>query len=147
MSEQEERDSYIYYHIDPRDSMVKYIGIGKFDRAWSIRRNQRKDSHVVWLEELFKEGYTLSDIVVIRYNQITKQEALLKEKVLINEIKPLYNSLSNTDYWSKNRTYDKELATFAGALHDMGYGYINTALLMGGDRNKHMTIKRMIQNA
>ena len=80
---------YIYQHIDPRNNTLKYIGVGQYDRAWCVRRNQRKNSHVEWIEELYNEGYTLSDVVVISENKLTKEEALEKELVYIKHLKQI----------------------------------------------------------
>lgn len=135
---------YIYTHVDPRDNVLKYIGIGQYDRAWNVRRNQRKQSHVQWLEELYEEGYTLSDVVVITEKGLTKQQALEKELDYIKNLKPEYNEQGNPDHWQRGRKQTVETSTFAKALHEMGYGYQRIAHLMGGNKKNHMTIKRML---
>ena len=135
---------YIYTHVDPRDNVLKYIGIGQYDRAWNVRRNQRKESHVQWLEELYEEGYTLSDVVVITEKGLTKEQALEKELDYIKNLKPEYNELGNPDHWQRGRKQTEETSTFAKALHEMGYGYQRIAHLMGGNKKNHMTIKRML---
>lgn len=135
---------YIYTHVDPRDNVLKYIGIGQYDRAWNVRRNQRKESHVQWLEELYEEGYTLSDVVVITEKGLTKEQALEKELDYIKNLKPEYNELGNPDHWQRGRKQTEETSMFAKALHEMGYGYQRIAHLMGGNKKNHMTIKRML---
>jgi hypothetical protein len=135
---------YIYRHIDPRDGVLKYIGIGQYDRAWCVRRNQRKADHVGWLEELYEQGYTLSDVVVISENGLTKEEVLEKELEYIKTLKPEYNELGNPDHWQRGRKQTEETSMFAKTLHEMGYGYQRIAHLMGGNKNNHMTIKRML---
>lgn len=135
---------YIYTHVDPRDNVLKYIGIGQYDRAWNVRRNQRKESHVQWLEELYEEGYTLSDVVVITEKGLTKEQALEKELDYIKTLKPEYNELGNPDHWQRGRKQTEETSMFAKALHEMGYGYQRIAHLMGGNKKNHMTIKRML---
>lgn len=139
---------YVYSHKDPRNLKVCYVGIGQYDRAWSVRTNHRSKEHVSWIEELYNLGYTLSDIVQIDENQLTKQEAMELEAYRINEQRPIFNKLLNPEHWNLNRSYDKELASFAKDLHSCGYGYMSTAFLMGADKGKkHMTIKGMINNA
>ena len=123
-----------------------YVGIGQYDRAWSTRRNQRKERHVLWLEELYSLGYTLADIVQIEVNRLTKKEALECESAMIMDDPPEFNELGNPNHWQRGRQYDKEMANFAKSLHDMGYGYVRIACLMGGTNQQHMKIKRMIQN-
>lgn len=135
---------YIYTHVDPRDNVLKYIGIGQYDRAWNVRRNQRKESHVQWLEALYEEGYTLSDVVVITEKGLTKEQALEKELDYIKTLKPEYNELGNPDHWQRGRKQTEETSIFAKALHEMGYGYQRIAHLMGGNKKNHMTIKRML---
>ena len=135
---------YIYTHVDPRNNMLKYIGIGQYDRAWSVRRNQRKESHVKWLEELYEEGYTLADVVVITEKGLTKEQALAKELDYIKTLKPEYNELGNPDHWQRGRKQTEETSMFAKALYEMGYGYQRIAHLMGGNKKNHMTIKRML---
>jgi hypothetical protein len=137
---------YVYSHVDPRDNSRPYIGIGQYDRAWCCRRNQRKEDHVLWLEELYKEGYTLADIVRIEHNKLTKKEALEIEANIIKTEKPKLNELGNPDHWQRGRTWTRELSEFAKALHGMGYGYVRISQLMGGEGLNHMTFKRMVKN-
>jgi hypothetical protein len=135
---------YIYKHIDPISKELKYIGIGQYDRAWSVRRNQRKDSHVDWLKDQYNKGFTLSDVVVVSEKNLTKKEALEKESLLIKELKPVFNELGNPNHWQRGRKQTEETSLFAKALHEMGYGYIRIAKLMGGTEKNHMSIKRML---
>ena len=135
---------YVYTHLDPHSEEIRYVGIGQYDRAWCVRRNQRKNSHVKWIESLYEEGYNLNHIVSIVANQLTKKEALQIEMDLIKELKPMFNELSNPNHWNRGRKYTPTIAETAKALHEMGYGYIRIAQLMGGSKNNHMSIKRMI---
>ena len=137
---------YVYSHIDPRGNLRRYVGIGQYDRAWCCRRNQRKEDHVLWLEELYKEGYTLADIVKIEQNKLTKKEALEIEANIIKTEKPKLNELGNPDHWNRGRTWTRELSEFAKILHEMGYGYVRISQLMGGEGINHMTFKRMVKN-
>ena len=137
---------YVYSHTDPRNQVRKYIGIGQYDRAWNTRKNQRKESHVSWLEELYLEGYTLQDIVKIENNRLSKQEALSIENTIIKTERPLFNELGNPNHWNRGRKYTKEMVSFVKELHAMGYGYIRIAHLIGGTSSNHMTAKRMVTN-
>lgn len=141
-----EKTYYVYTHIDPRNKAIKYVGIGQYDRAWNTRRNQRKENHVAWIEELYKQGFTLADIVQIEVNGLSKEEALECEKEMIMDDPPEFNELGNPNHWQRGRKYDKEMASFAKSLHEMGYGYVRITYLMGGGSNQHMKIKRMIHN-
>ena len=142
-----EKTYYVYTHVDPRSKVVKYVGIGQYDRAWSARQNQRKEKHVAWLEELYKEGFTLADIVQIKVKGLTKKQALEIEREMILENPPDLNELGNPNHWQRGRKYTPEIASFAKTMHDMGYGYIRIAYIMGGSKNNHMSTKRMIQSA
>ena len=137
---------YVYSHIDPRTQVRKYIGIGQYDRAWTVRKTQRKEKHVKWLEEFYLEGYTLQDIVKIEKNQLSKQEALKIENNIIKTERPLFNELGNPNHWNRGRKYTEEMVSFVKELHAMGYGYIRIAFLIGGTSSNHMTAKRMVTN-
>jgi len=138
---------YVYSHVDPENGFRQYIGVGCYDRAWACRRSQRNEKHFLWLQEQYSNGFTLADIVKIENNALTKQEALEIENKIIKTEKPPMNELGNPNHWNRGRKYNQELAEFASALHQMGYGYGRITMLMGGTKNKQMTTKRMIQNA
>lgn len=139
---------YVYRHCDPITREAKYVGIGQYDRAWSVRKSQRKDRHFQWLQEQIKAGHTLQDIVEITHSNLTKEKALEIEKELILQNKYEFNELMNPDHWHRGRKYDKELAVFAKNLHTMGYGYLRIAALMGSavPSSNHMRFKRMLEN-
>ena len=138
---------YVYSHIDPENGSRQYIGVGRYDRAWCCRRNQRNEKHFLWLQEQYNKGFTLENIVRIEKKALTKQEALEIESSIIKTEKPPMNELGNPDHWSRGRQYNPELAAFAKTLHQMGYGYQRVSMLMGGAKNQQMKAKRMIQNA
>jgi hypothetical protein len=137
---------YVYRHVDPVTREIKYVGIGQYDRAWSVRKTQRKQSHFNWLNDKIADGHTLQDIVEITHSNLTKPKALEIEKRLIEQNKYEFNAAHNPNHWQKGRTCDRETAMFAKLLHSMGYGYIRIAFLMGSDNpsSHHMKIKRMI---
>jgi hypothetical protein len=147
MTPYEDSNYYIYRHSCPITHECVYIGLGQYDRAWSVRRTHRGKEHFDWLSELTKTDYTLDQIVSITHKHLTKTQALGLEKELISTVKPAFNKLSNPEHWQKGRTYDKGLATFAKTLNEMGYGYVRISYLMGGGKNYHMKAKRMIANA
>ena len=45
---------YIYYHIDPRDGMPKYVGKGSGKRAWEFGKAKRNTKHFNWISCLLK---------------------------------------------------------------------------------------------
>jgi hypothetical protein len=135
---------YVYSHIDPDTKEIKYIGIGQYDRACSVRTNNRKEKHYDWLKKQYDKGYTLADIVVIVQKGLTKKDALEIEMLKIKQLKPMLNELSNPDHWQRGRKQTEDTSLFAKALYEMGYGYKRIAHLMGGTKNNHMSIKRML---
>jgi len=65
---------YIYYHIDPRDGQIRYIGKGKNRRAWAL--SNRHAHHKNWINEL--KQLDLKPIVqIVEYFE---DEALAFEK-------------------------------------------------------------------
>ena len=47
---------YIYYHIDPRDGLPKYIGKGSGRRAWEFSKKRRNKKHFNWIKSLKKQN-------------------------------------------------------------------------------------------
>ena len=139
---------YVYNHVDPETKTIMYIGIGQFDRAWNVRNNQRKESHTDWIKKQYAKGYTLSDVVVVVYNNLSKQEAISIEFEEVKKHTPEFNCLLNPNHWNLSRTYDKETASFVRTLSEMGYGYKRIAYLLGSNspETHHMKMKRMILN-
>lgn len=137
---------YVYHHVDPRTNKAVYVGLGQYDRAWCIRKNQRGKNHVEWIEEMYSLGYTLNDIVFIVENQISKEQASKIEKQHIEDLSPIFNKLLNPDHWHINRQVDKAMCLFFKALHEMGYGYQRIAFLSGAEvpKNHVMAIKRRV---
>lgn len=79
---------YIYYHIDPRNRLPKYIGKGSGRRAFQLRRRNTK--HLEWIQELKQLG--LEPIIEIgnRFEdervcyKIEKKEIALVTKLGVN---------------------------------------------------------------
>ena len=138
-------DYYVYHHVDPRNNKAVYVGLGKYDRAWCIRKNQRSLDHVQWVEEMFSLGYTLNDIVFIPENRITKQQAAYKEKQYIKTLEPVFNKSLNKKHWSKHRNFDVKFCQEIKALREMGYTFRNIAFLSGSEKPvvNAMSMKRM----
>lgn len=87
----EKRHYYVYQHVNPITKEVVYIGCGKKDRAWVSQKNHRQPEHYERLLFYYDQGYTLSDIVVIVKQGLTKKEAHTMEQCLILESKPTLN--------------------------------------------------------
>lgn len=47
---------YIYYHIDPRDGLPKYIGKGCGKRAWEFSRSRRSIKYSNWIKSLKRQN-------------------------------------------------------------------------------------------
>jgi hypothetical protein len=75
---------YVYKHLD--NGNIVYIGMGSFDRAWSLKRKDKE--HIEWL----KSKLPLIDIVFVATG-LPRDEALAIEKDLIKEFKPKFNIL------------------------------------------------------
>lgn len=83
---------YVYKHIDPVTDELLYIGMGSKDRAWHYRVSMsRHKMHMAHLDNLTKAGYLPSDWVNIEQKNLTKEEAKILEKRLIQEYKPKFN--------------------------------------------------------
>lgn len=74
---------YVYQHIDDNGKIV-YIGKGKWDRAWSIKR--RDNEHIEWIKS--KLPYLK---VLFVAEGLEEQIAYQIEKELIKKIMPKYN--------------------------------------------------------
>jgi DNA-directed RNA polymerase specialized sigma24 family protein len=85
---------YVYKHIDPRDSVCKYIGHGWGARAWihgSRKTCLRSQEHLDWILKLMDEGFLPEDWVYIEYKGLTKSQACQEEQRLIRHYKPSFN--------------------------------------------------------
>lgn len=89
---------YVYYHIDPISSQVKYVGKGSGNRAYETkyRRNHR---HLEWLSELEKNGMAVK--IEIPFEFESETDAYKKEKDLIADFRSkgidLFNILPGGD--------------------------------------------------
>lgn len=109
---------YVYQHIEDDGSIV-YVGKGRYDRAWSVYRNNSE--HVEWLKR------KLPNLKVIIFKcDLSEDEALKEEKALIEKIQPLFNKfytlkdkdrLSGQGAWlakEKSRFKESELQSELG---------------------------------
>ena len=137
---------YVYHHIHPESKDIVYVGVGKFDRAWTCRGGNRSKEHFQFIKEMEMKNFTLADVVKIHKSGMNKKEAFELERQLIDEIRPIFNKHSNKSHWRINRTFSIETCLFAKALHEMGYGYQRIAFLLGASdpKTNHMSTKRMI---
>ena len=74
---------YVYQHIN-EDSEIVYIGKGKWDRAWSIKR--RDTEHIDWI----KSQLPYLKVGFIAVN-LEEQDAYKLERELIKQTMPKYN--------------------------------------------------------
>lgn len=139
---------YVYYHVDPRDNQVKYIGKGHGQRAWMMRNSghtaarygHRRTEHWDWFLELETLGYTLEDIVVLHTKHLTESEALALEKKLVNQHG--YDGLFNRDLSRVHKKISPEIEEAIRGYRSLGLSYKDCAL-MGGTRSA-MTAWRII---
>lgn len=59
---------YIYFHIDPRDSLPKYVGKGSGMRAWEMSTRRRNPKHMNWVNCLKKQGFEPVVIIGNRFH-------------------------------------------------------------------------------
>lgn len=108
---------YVYTHTDPQTKELLYIGMGTKDRAWHYRVSMsRHRSHMEHLNKLTEAGYLPSDWVNIEHRNLTKGEAEITEKRLIQEYKPKFNY----QYIGGNPRINQDLKTKAQELKDKG---------------------------
>lgn len=83
---------YVYAHIDPNTQEIIYIGYGSGHRAWTFNALVfRQEIHMAYLRELIYKGFLPSEWVVIKERLLSKEDAMLKEKELIQLYKPIFN--------------------------------------------------------
>ena len=82
---------YIYYHIDPRNNEIRYIGKGSGRRAWAFHRG--RGHHRNWINKLKSLG--MKPLVKIVEYLECEIEAYAKEKLLIKIEKEKGTSLCN----------------------------------------------------
>ena len=83
---------YIYYHIDPRDNQIKYVGKGSGNRAFEIKY-RRNPKHLRWIKYLEQLGLSIKIEIIEYFND--ENQAYKKEKELISELQKNNNTLFN----------------------------------------------------
>lgn len=68
----------VYFHRDPITRDVVYVGEGRTCRAFTL--SNRGEAHFLWLYEQLKSGFSIMDIVEIRSEGYTKDEAKAVER-------------------------------------------------------------------
>lgn len=84
---------YIYYHIDPRDGLPKYVGKGSGNRAWELGKSRRSRKHLNWILKLRKLG--LEPLVFIGKTFKNEEECFNVEKLDIAFFKKIDLPLKN----------------------------------------------------
>lgn len=59
---------YIYYHVDPRDGLPKYVGKGSGNRAWEFAKYRRSAKHFNWIRKLSQLGLEPLVFIGKRFN-------------------------------------------------------------------------------
>jgi hypothetical protein len=85
MKDKENTKYYIYFHLDPRDSvsLPRYVGKGKGDRAWDFYGRNKK--HKAWVKELKELG--LEPLVMIGKVFESEKEVYEVEKTEVDLFK------------------------------------------------------------
>jgi hypothetical protein len=83
---------YVYYHINPNNKEVFYIGKGRANRAWSFGDNSRNDNWHKYVE-LNEIDDVEVRLVAVNMSEI---EALAIEKTLIQVRQPCCNLVHNS---------------------------------------------------
>ena len=94
---------YVYQHIGG-DGEVVYVSKGKYDRAWSVYRNNPE--HSTWL----KENLPLP-VIHIYAKDLLEKEALALERELIHSIQPRFNKFHTENDKLRLKSQGKWLAT------------------------------------
>ena len=143
----QDKQYYVYEHRHPTTKQLVYIGMGSGHRAFTCPNDKsvhRSKEHAKWMWSLLRQAYTPEQWTTIVARGLTKAEALQQEKQLIKEFNPQYNKLHSPTHWTEHRAVNPEQVNFMKNLREMGYGYKQIALIVGGDANKAMTIWRQV---
>lgn len=72
---------YIYYHVDPRDNLPKYIGKGSGNRAWEMSKGRRSRKHFNWINKLRKIGLEPGVMIGTRFDDESKSYEIEKVEI------------------------------------------------------------------
>jgi len=90
---------YVYLHHDPDTKDLLYVGMGQGSRAYTTRHStdnvtnygHRSPEHAARMFDLMQRGYLPHEWTSFPHRNMTKSQALEKERELIKTLKPLYN--------------------------------------------------------
>jgi hypothetical protein len=127
---------YVYVHIDPETGEVLYVGMGKGPRAYAMKTSKTKDpiyyvhrspEHAEHLEKLYQQEYLPHEWVYFDSRGLTKEQARLREKELIKELRPKYNRPAGV----KQLKFDLKEVKQIKKLREEGLYYSDIAKVMG----------------
>lgn len=102
------RKYYVYKHFDPETEELVYIGKGCGGRAWDVTRAKKENrEHQDWMQTLCSKGFTPEDWVEICYKGLTEQQALRKEKELLNSLVTRFNRTTGEKQHQAKMTNDE----------------------------------------
>ena len=137
---------YVYEHLDEEGEVV-YVGLGTSCRAFrATGSGHREECHKMWLEGQYNKGNIPTIFVE---NGMTKADAIILERSLIQHFRPVFNKIHNPN-WKPKSKFQEETIEMAKNLRDMPYSYTQIAYLLGAEsivsreNKKAMTIWRMI---
>ena len=144
-------DNYVYFHRDPRNKEVFYVGKGTGARAWamgtyrdtnpaSLQYGRRDEGHAGFHNELLAAGYLPHEWVEIIARGLSSSEATSVEVSLIKELKPRFNKQHNPSY--NPSKIPKEAIQWMKQLKEFGLSYMNVAHLTGVST---MTVRRQLK--
>jgi len=90
----EEKKYYVYWHRDPTNLKILYVGYGSSSRAWMYTTPFRSQEHTEYLENLYLNNYLPDDWVVVVQRGLTKFEAMQIEREQIKLHNPIFNKIA-----------------------------------------------------
>lgn len=142
-------EHYVYKHVDPRTSEIRYVGCGTKGRAWCCgsarmefgKRGNRLGPHQKWLHELISAGYTPADFTVIVAQGLTKKEAHAAERSLLKTLDP--TRLFNGHMGVHGLKMTAEKVALGRALRAQGKTWVEAAQIIGVNKQ---TLWRALTN-
>jgi hypothetical protein len=129
---------YVYIHKDPTTGAIRYVGMGRGQRAWMLRNSGKKgaslyghrsEEHWEWFLNLEQLGLTLEDIVVILHKTLSKKRARELESQMVEEIG--YERLFNKQPGKELLKLGEDDWLFARLLRTYGMSYAKIAKALG----------------
>lgn len=144
-----ENTHYVYKHVDPETKELLYIGMGKGSRAYatqtaptktSSRYGHRSPEHSDHLNILMNKGYLPHEWIEFHSRGLSKPDALVLEKELIEKLEPRYNRMAGIH----RLMFDKAQILKMKELRDQGAYYHEIATTMGCSA---MTVHRILNHS